>query len=166
MVAAALVLALVAGAGGCGFKLRSYSFAGNVESFSVTGETRSLVAVPLRRALRQAGLEEVADGGGALQVQLLDQDTERRSVSTTGQTRAGEYELEYRVRYRLVSGDGEELLPATWIERRRAYRVDAGNIVGSSEEQAILSRELVQDLVAQILRSMDAVTRSAAAVAG
>ncbi len=154
------MLALLISAGGCGFKLRTYSFAGSVDSFSVTGDTRSVVALPLKRALRQAGLAEATGADAALQVELLDQDTSRRSVSTVGTARAGEYELEYRIRYRILDGGGQELLPPTWIERRRAYRVDAGNIVGSSEEQAILSRELVQELVAQIIRSMDAVSRA------
>jgi outer membrane lipopolysaccharide assembly protein LptE/RlpB len=43
--------------------------------------------------------------------------------------------------------------------------VDAQNIVGSSEEQALLEREMINDLVQQIIRSLDAATREAA-VAG
>lgn len=160
-----LLIALALGLTGCGFQLRSYNFEGQVESFALTGQVRSVVAQPLRRTLRQIGLSELDADQAALVVDLVDQDIERRSVSTTGQANTAEYELDYRVRYRLLSGDAE-LLPATWIERARTYRIAGDNIVGSSEEQALLERELVADLVSQIVRTMDVASRNRNAQSG
>ena len=147
---------------GCGFQLRSYAISANVESYSITGRTtRIAVTQPLRRALQQAGVRENNDSPGIV-VELIDQRNERRSVSTAGQARAAEYETTYSVQYRLLGADEEELLPPTWVERERVYRIDRDNIVGSSEEQALLERELMQDVVGQIIRSIDAVTRTEA----
>ncbi|MEM7099199.1 MAG: LPS assembly lipoprotein LptE [Pseudomonadota bacterium] len=143
----------------CGFQLRTYDISTNIESFAITGKTRIAVAEPLNRTLRQAGLAQNIDSP-AVTVELLDQRRERRSISTAGQARAAEYETTYGVQYRLLGSAGEELLAPTWIERVRVYRIDRDNIVGSSEEQAILERELMQDVVGQIVRSMDAVSRS------
>ena len=144
----------------CGFQLRSYSISANVDSYSITGRTNRIsVTQPLRRALQQAGLQENNDTP-AITVELLEQRNERRSVSTAGQARAAEYETTYSVQYRLLDQNAQELLPATWVERERVYRIDRDNIVGSSEEQALLERELMQDVVGQIIRSMDAVTRT------
>ena len=43
------------------------------------------------------------------------------------------------------------------IRASRVYTVDRNNIVGSSEEQALLQREMVEDLVQQIIRGVNAV---------
>lgn len=145
--------------GACGFALRTYSFDTGVESFAVTGKTRSVIAAPLRRALSQAGVDEAPASRAEMQVELLDQRTSRRSVSTTGQARTAEYELDYGVQYQILDASGNALLEPVWIERRRIFRFSGDNIVGSSEEQALLERELIQDLVSQIVRSMDAVSR-------
>ena len=78
-----------------------------------------------------------------------------------GSARAAEYETSLAVRYRILGAGSEELAPATWIERQRVYRIDRDNIVGSSEEQALLEAELMQDMVGQIIRAMEAVSRNA-----
>lgn len=131
-----------------------------MESFALTGKTRIGVAQPLRRGLKQAGVEERPDNEASIIVDLLDQRNERRSISTGGSTRAAEYEVSYAVHYRILDAAANELAAPTWIERQRVYRIDADNIVGSSEEQALLESELIQDVVGQIIRAMDAVSRN------
>lgn len=150
---------------GCGFHLRTYNFSGAAESYAIVGKTRMSIAAPLRQGLQQAGLKETSVADAALVVELLDQRRDRRSVSTAGRARAAEYETSYAVQYRILDGVGNELAPATWIERLRIYRIDRDNIVGSSEEQALLEREMLQDVVGQIIRAMDAVSRSTPATA-
>lgn len=146
---------------GCGFQLRSYDFQSNVESYALAGKTRLQIAAPLRQALSQARVSEADVAQASVVVELLDQRRERRSISTGSSARAAEYETSYAVQYRILKG-AAELSPATWIERQRVYRIDRGNIVGSSEEQALLEREMMQDIAGQIIRAMDAVTRTAA----
>jgi LPS-assembly lipoprotein len=70
--------------------------------------------------------------------------------------RAAEYEVAVAVRYAVTDRHGRELIPEQWLERQRVYRVDPDNILGSSEEQALLERELEADLVQQIVRSLNA----------
>ena len=145
----------------CGFQLRSYNVGSNVESYALGGNVDLAVVPPLRRTLDQAGLNQVSEGANLL-VELLDQRRDRRSVSTTGQTRVAEYETSYGVRYRLLDAAGQELLPPTWVQRSRVYRVNRENIVGSAEEQALLEREMLQEVVGQIMRSISIVTQPAA----
>ncbi len=146
---------------GCGFQLRSYDFESNVDGFALTGQTGGAVAAQLRQGLIQAGVTEKPAAEASMVVELMDERRNRRSVSTAGQARAAEYELDIGVRYRILNTGEEELLAPTWIERSRIFRIDRDNIVGSSGEQAILERELMQDVVGQIIRSMDAVSRPA-----
>jgi len=143
---------------GCGFQLRTWDIGTSVESAYVAGSDRNPMKGPLERALRQAGVELAgAAGESAVVVELLDARQERRSVSVSGQARAAEYEMTLAVRYRVTEPGGNELIAPQWLERERVYRVDRDNIVGSSEEQALLVREMQTDLVQQILRAVNAV---------
>ena len=146
---------------GCGFHLRGYGFATSVSSFALQSTGNIQIAAPLRNALRQAGAEEVPDSAADIVIELKRQRRDRRNVATTSDALAAEYELEYAVEYAIYDVNRVELMPATWIERSRIYRIDRGNIVGSSEEQALVERELMQDVVGQIIRTLDAVQRQA-----
>ncbi len=147
---------------GCGFHLRTYNFSGAVDSYAIIGKRNLDVAQQVGRELKQAGLQELPAAQAALVLEVIDQRRERRSISTAGSARAAEYETTYALQYRILNGQGDELAPSTWVERRRVYRIDRDNIVGSSEEQALLERELRQDLVGQIIRAMDTVSRESA----
>jgi outer membrane lipopolysaccharide assembly protein LptE/RlpB len=46
------------------------------------------------------------------------------------------------------------------IRVARTYRLDRNNLVAGSEEQSLLRGEMEQDLVQQILRSLDTATRN------
>ena len=144
----------------CGFHLRSYNFESSLASYAIVGQSRMNIAEPLRRGLKQAGIAESRPTDAVLLVDLLEQRRERRSISTAGNTRAAEYEISYAVQYRLLGAQNVELTAPTWIARERVYRIDRSNIVGSSKEQALVERELLQDVAGQIIRAMNAVSRN------
>ena len=152
--------------GACGFHLRSYELDSSVASVHVATTGNNVATEPLTRALRQAGvtLSPVADEAEVV-VELLDDRQDRRSVSVTETSRAAEYETTIGIRYSVVKPDKVVLIPPSWVQTTRIYRVDRVNIVGSSEEQALLEREMVNDLVQQILRALDAATRESAGAA-
>ena len=144
--------------GACGFHLRTWDLQNAMESAYVESAPRHDLAEPLRRALRQAGVTQAEDAAGAdMVIELLAQRQQRRSASVSGTARVTEYEMTYGVRYRVIDGDGTELVPAQWIERREVFSVDRNNIVGSSEEQTLLQREMRDDILQQILRTLTAV---------
>ena len=152
-------LGLLVGLLGCGFHLRTWDVGSNLESVRVEANARNPLEAPLQRALRQAGVRLSEAGEPApLVVELLDSRQQRRSVTVSGQARAAEYETTFGVRYRVIDGAGNELIPPQWLERERVFRVDRDNLVGSSEEQALLEREMQADLVQQIMRALNAVT--------
>ncbi|MEM8768194.1 MAG: LPS assembly lipoprotein LptE [Pseudomonadota bacterium] len=159
---AALSLALVAG---CGYQLRTWDLEGSVETAKITSNPRNPVATPLGQALRSAGVELVDSGSADVSIELLDHRSGRRSISVTDQARAAEYEASLSVLYRVVDADGEELAPPRWVRGSRVYTVDRNNLVGSSEEQALLEREMVTDLVQQVIRGVNAVVDASASAA-
>jgi LPS-assembly lipoprotein len=144
---------------GCGFHLRTWNLEGNVETARITANPRNPLAEPLGRALRSAGVTVVEDSDVDVVIELLADRKGRRSVSVTDQARAAEYETSLQVQYAVRDGDGETMLDPTWIRAARVFQVDRNNLVGSSQEQALLDREMVNDLVQQIIRGLNAVTR-------
>ena len=148
---------------GCGFHLRTLDLTSAVSSAYVTSNTRNFLTEPLRTSLRQVGVNEASSAGEAeLVVQLVEQRRERRSVSVTGAALAAEYELTLGVRFSVFNvSDGQQnvLIEPRWAQITRLYRIDPNNLVGSSEEQALLEREMVADLVAQVIRALNAVSR-------
>lgn len=147
----------------CGFHLRSWDLTSSVSSAHVASIGRNLLAEPLRKGLDQAGVE-VSDlaSEAELVVELVEDRNERRSASVTGRARAAEYELTKAVRFSVhdtVQGEARVLIEPRWVETTRVFRVDADNIVANSEEQSLLESEMVNDLVQQVIRVLNAVSQ-------
>ena len=153
---------VVATCSGCGFHLRGYTLAENVGSYFIESSTDARMRGPLIQGLRLAGVESAANARAAdVVIELIDGRRERRGVSVTGAARVAEYELAIELEYLVRDGGGTELLAAQTVRVERVYRLDANNIVGSNEEQTLLERELENDLVQQVIRALNAVTRPA-----
>lgn len=151
---AGLVVALVAG---CGFQLRGSDLRSSVARAYVDAAPRHTYEEPLRAALSRAGAEVIdAPAADALVVELFDERRDRRSISVSDSAVAAEYEVIVGVRYGVRDGAGARLIEPHWLERSRVYRADRDNILGSSEERALLEREMQQELIQQIIRALDA----------
>ena len=149
--------------GGCGFHLRTYDLQGSVATASVTGSNRNPLTEPLKRALRGAGVTVVDSAQDAdLRIDLLNERSSRRSVSVTSQARAAEYETTLAIQYAVRSGSEQMLIEPRWVQTSRVFQVDRDNLVGASEEQSLLEREMVNDLIGQVIRSLNAASEGGA----
>lgn len=156
-----LVLLLVAPSvlTGCGFQLRSWDLGEAYQSVGLESSGRFDIEPDLRRALSQTGVP-VVESGAELVLVLLNADEELRTASVSGNARTAEYELIQRVRYAIRGADGELLAQPANLRASRRYFLDRGNLVGSNEEQALLRREMRTDLVQQIMRVVNTVSRA------
>jgi outer membrane lipopolysaccharide assembly protein LptE/RlpB len=91
----------------------------------------------------------------ALTLDLIDERRLRRSISVSEAAVAAEYEVRVAVRYAVRAGDGAVVQEPLWVERERVYRVDRDNILGSSEERTLLEDEMRDELIRQIIRTLD-----------
>ena len=147
--------------GGCGFHLRTYDVDAAFENYFVVANESSPFAGDLRRILNSAGVAESPSRSSAdVVIEVLDERDLQRAVSTTGNARVAEYELEQAVRIRITDGAGAELSAPQWINRSRVYRVDRDNLTSNSEEQALITRELRAELSQALLRAVNAVARN------
>jgi LPS-assembly lipoprotein len=145
-------------AAGCGFQLRGTDSRASVASAYVHATPRHGFADPLRRALVRSGVRLAeAPEADVLVVELLDERRERRSISVSDRAVAAEYEVLIGVRYAVRDSSGAQLIEDQWITRERVYRADRDNIVGSSEERALIEREIQNELIQQIIRALNAV---------
>ena len=153
---AGLMLALaVCLAAGCGFQLRAWDWAGQDLRIHVRADGGSALAAPLRQTLRQAGAPSSPSPAEAdLVIRILNERRARRVASVAAGARAAEYELIASVQYS-IRGGGKELLPPRWVEARRWFSIDRTSLAGSSEEQALIERELQAELVQHILRGLN-----------
>jgi LPS-assembly lipoprotein len=135
----------------CGFQLR-----GNAEVPPAMRELalqmpagRSALRLELSRTLRSNGIELAAAAPYSLQI--LKEKQGRRVASLDERVKADEYELRTEVRFQVTQGD-KFLIAPTAVRTERVYSYDADAITAENEQEALLRREMQQDISRQILR--------------
>jgi LPS-assembly lipoprotein len=141
----------------CGFHLRGpqpLAFS----SLYVGANQYSDLGSALRRQVILSGTttveEDEAKAEARLQILVNERTREILSLTATGKVR--EYELEQRIRFRLVNQAGDELLPPTNLIARREYTFNDELILGKEQEEALLFRDMEADLVQQLMRRLAA----------
>ena len=160
----ALVLALSA----CGFHLRSALVLppdlGPVRVVSV--DRYSPLAESLAQALTRAGAVPATDETtDATVLDLMGEQWGDRPISLDELGRAQEFSLRYAVTFELRRGDGTTLVPRQTIELARDYVSNPVQAIGTEGEREILQTEMRREMVASVLRRLDAVARRASTAA-
>lgn len=157
-----LTLSVAGLLGGCGFQLRG-SVALPFETLLVTGADNTPFAIDLRRGLRASRRVEVVDDPARAQavLQVTGLTQERRILSLSAAGRVQEYQLIYRVSFRVHDGRGQELLPVNDIVLRRDITFNDSQVLAKEQEEILLVRDMQNDAVQQVLRRLSAVRLSA-----
>ena len=144
-------------AAGCGYQLRgAVSLPPELDAIHVDGPPG--IAGAFSQALEGGGIrvESTRDATTAL-LQLDNERFSQRVLSVdpdTGKER--EFELAYRVTFRVTGGDGTELVPRQTVSLLRDYVFDSDALLGSSREQGILRTEMRRDAAGQVVRRIAA----------
>lgn len=145
---------------GCGFRLRGAT--------TLPFDTLHIPPVPgsglggelARQINLSASTTTVADAGAAdarLEVLRNHRSREILSLTTAGQVR--EYQLNQSVMFRVVDRTGLERLPPTTVSARRDYFFDDEQVIAKEQEEALLFRDMEDELVRQIMRRLAATGR-------
>ena len=153
--------ALTAGLAGCGFELRkppNYAFKTLYSSIPVV----SPFGVKLKRSLESSGqVEVISDPREVERAQVIfDQLFELREKVIVGRTATGairEFQLRLRYRFRLRSRNGIELIPDTEITLNRDINFNETGALSKESEEALLYKDMENDLVLQIQRRLAAI---------
>ncbi len=158
-----LVLASAASAllAGCGFRLRGVpSFA--FSSIYVNGPENSAVLAELRQQIASSGaVQVVREAARANEAQVvLDIVSDQREkvvvgLSASGQVR--EFQLRNRVKFRLRTPQGKELIAETELLQQRDISFNESAVLSKEAEEQLLYRTMQNDIVQQLMRRLAAV---------
>jgi LPS-assembly lipoprotein len=154
LVTLAATLALLSG---CGFHLRGTASL-PYETLHVAAPKSSAFAIELRRAVKAGTKTRIVDEPKEAQatLQLVGEAREKIILSLSGGGRVREYQLRYRMVYRLVDPDNKELRPATQIALHRDLSYNDADTLSKESEEALLYRDMQSDAVNQLLRHLQA----------
>jgi LPS-assembly lipoprotein len=149
------LLLVLAGVAGCGFHLSAtpplpfqtlYIDAPKYSSFA--GELRRYIAGGARPKLTARAEEAQL----VLQVLNETQDLQVLSLTTAGQV--AEYQLRYRVSFRLHDNANIDWIPPNEILLQRDLTYDNQAVLAKENEQALLYQSMREDAVRQTMRRM------------
>jgi len=147
---------------GCGFQLRG---AANLpyDTLHVAAAPTSTFATQLRRAVTSGSQTKVVNNPKDAQATLhvLGEAREKSILSLSAGGRVREYQLRYRVQYRVADKDNKELRAPTTILLHRDFSFNDTDTLSKESEEALLYRDMQTDAVNQLLRQLQA-TRAAA----
>lgn len=137
---------------GCGFQLR-----GQIElpyrSVYVEGGQGGLTTA-LQAALRLGHADRLASSAAKAEsvIQILSEQNSKVILSLSGIGRVREYQLQYRVSYRLTTPQGKQILAPTNILLARDMTYNDTLVLAKGEEEQLLYRDMHKDAAQQILR--------------
>ena len=158
-IASICVLVAAQAIAGCGFQLRTWDVAVAFETARIDAARGVDLDRDLMQALESAGVRLV-DTGGDVVVRLSDQRDAWRSASVTSGARTAEYELALEVAFAVIGADGNVLSAERVLRSERVASLDRDNLIGSSEERALLAAEVRDDLVGRMLRILESSSKT------
>jgi LPS-assembly lipoprotein len=158
-LSASVLATATLGLSGCGFKLRSrQAFA--FQTAAVTPENNLGVAGELTRYLGDVIRPAAPGAGGEAPEVIVDilQETREKTVvgvNSSGQVR--EFQLRIKVKFRMRTPQGAELIAPTDITQQREISFNESVVLAKEAEEALLYRDMQADIVQQLLRRIGAV---------
>jgi LPS-assembly lipoprotein len=142
---------------GCGFQLRqapTFAFA----SIHIAAPPTSSIANELRRTIAAGGQVQVhAAPDSQVVLDLVNELREKVVVglNATGQVR--EFQLRTRLKFKLRTPGGKELIPETELLQQRDISFSESAVLSKEAEENLLYRDMQTDLVQQLMRRLAAV---------
>lgn len=157
----AAVVVFAAGLAGCGFELRKtpeFAF----KTLYTGASENSLIANELKRYLRAVGsvlvLTDPKQRATAQAVlELLSEQREKTVVGVNAAGQVREFQLRTRLKFRLVTPEGKELIEPTEILQQRDISFNETAVLSKETEESALYRDMQADIVQQLMRRLAAI---------
>lgn len=125
----------------CGFHLRGMTEI-SYKTISLEGKELSLTK-NLKKILNTNKVAIVSSTENPeLRVEFLSEESEKRILSLSGQGLVREFEIFYRVRYRIKASDSEIWSQENIIETRKDFTYSDSNLIGKEEEERQLNEAM------------------------
>ena len=89
-----------------------------------------------------------------LRIELLSEESEKKILSLSGQGLVREFEIFYRVRYRIKTIDSETWSQENIIETRRDFTFSDSNLIGKEEEERQLNESMRNEAITNLFNQI------------
>lgn len=154
-----LMAALMLNLSACGFHLRGdVKLDARLSKITIEGvDAYDPFVRELTRALTNNGALVVAESKDATAVlKVMSNSSKRRALSVSSAGKVREYELYQALEFKVVDTAGRELLAPQRLELTRDYLFDKEDVLGKSNEEETLRRDLRRDLVRLVMLRLEA----------
>ena len=143
---------------GCGFQLRGAATL-PFDTLYVQAPASSQFAVQLRRVVTAGGGTRIVDNpkDAAATLVLITELREKSILSLSGGGRVSEFQLRYRMSYRLIDKNAVEIVPVTEVVLTRDFSFNDTATLSKEAEEALLFRDMQSDAVQQLVRRLQVV---------
>jgi LPS-assembly lipoprotein len=159
-VKAALTFAFALLLAGCGFQLRGTADL-PFDTLYMPPATTPGIALDLKRNIRSGTRTTVIDdpkkADAVLEFSMEARDKLILSLAATGRVR--EYQLRYRVGFRVHDGKGGEYVPSSTVQLTRDITFNDSDVLSKEAEEQLLYRDMQTDMVQQIMLRLAAAQR-------
>ncbi|MGH8729325.1 MAG: LPS assembly lipoprotein LptE [Burkholderiales bacterium] len=144
----------------CGFHLRGAADL-PFQTLLITGAASDF-RDELRRVIEARSDTSVlpTEEGAQATLQIISEEREKSILALSGAGRVREFELRYRVSYRVLNAEKREIGPVGEILLRRDFTYDDSQALAKEAEEAELYRDMQSDAVHQILRRLSTLSLS------
>jgi len=142
---------------GCGFQLRGTESASiPFESVYISALEGEPIITELKHSIQNSGKtllpDEPLDAEAILHIISAKYSKHIWSISGSGRVR--EFQLRYRVSYRLADSKGLEIIPPSVVNISRIMPYADAQVLGKQAEEKMLLREMYRDAAQQIIRRL------------
>lgn len=139
---------------GCGFRLRGTADVPFQTLYVPNSD--SGIALDLKRNVQAGTQAKVVDDAKQAEAVLVfsEEFREKNILSLTSQGRVREFQLRYRVGFRVHDGKGGEFIPQTSIALTRDITFNDTDVLAKEAEEQLLFRDMQTDMVQQIMRRL------------
>jgi LPS-assembly lipoprotein len=142
----------------CGFHLRGAADI-SFKSIFIQGSTL-VISKNLSKSLVSNDVKILPNTEGAdLIIELIGEENEKRILSIGGQGTVNEFELYYRVHYRLKQAGAALWTQTQTVESRRDFTYSDANLLAKQREERRLNDDMQSDVVRGIMRRLSALKK-------
>jgi len=145
---------------GCGFHLRgSASLPFDLAPIQMTGlEAGHPLVQSFRERIRYLQEDNTDQKDIKTQVNITHEQWRKRPLSTGGDGRALEYELNYQIKFIVYDRAGSTLLPEQLVRVTRDYGFDASAALAKNVEEDMIKSDLYQETSLNILQRLASIS--------
>jgi len=137
----------------CGFHMRGMTEI-SFKTISLEGKELSFIK-NLKKVLNRNKVAIVSSTENPeLRIELLSEESEKRILSLSGQGLVREFEIFYRVRYRVKTIDSEIWGQENIIETRKDFTYSDSNLIGKEEEERQLNEAMRNEAITNLFNQI------------